>query len=133
MTTPRPPAASDPYVNEQWDDQFDPKPGRRSGPSPGLVMFAIALVGSIVFSIYVITVRDASQIPLMASGSVVLAIVFIALAIYCARATWHAGLERRDGRAIAIGLAGGIAAMIGALFAAAAIILFLLATSTKPA
>ncbi len=94
-------------------------------------MLAIALVGSVAFAFYVITVRDASQIPLMASGAVVLAIVFIALAIYSMRAAWLAGVERRDGRAIAIGLSGGIAALIGTLAAAGAIILFLLATSPR--
>lgn len=94
-------------------------------------MLVIALIGSVVFAVYVITVRDASQIPLMASGAVVLAIVFIALAAYSLRATWRAGLERRDGRAIAIGLTGGISAMLGALSIAGAIILFLLATSTR--
>lgn len=94
-------------------------------------MIAIALVGSIAFAIYVVTVRDASQIPLMASGAVVLAIVFIAMAAYSVRAAWQAGLDRRDGRAIAIGFGGGIAALFGTLAAAGAIILFLLATSTR--
>lgn len=94
-------------------------------------MMAIALVGSVTFSLYVITVRDASQIPLMASGAVVLAIVFLALAIYGMRAAWLAGVDRRNGRAIAIGFAGGIAALIGTLAAAGAIILFLLATSPR--
>ena len=42
----------------------------------GLIFLAIAIVGSIVYMVFVISVRDSSQIPLMASGAVVLAIVF---------------------------------------------------------
>jgi hypothetical protein len=61
---------------------------------------------------------------LLASGAVVLAIVFGALAVYSGRATWRAGLDGRDGRAIALGLIGGIAAMVAAGCVAAAIILF---------
>ena len=94
--------------------------------SPGVVFLAIALVGSVVYVAYAVTVRDASQIPLLASGAVVLGIVFVALAGYCLRATWRAGIDGRDGRAIALGVVGGIAAIVAAGCAAGAIILFLL-------
>jgi hypothetical protein len=86
-------------------------------------MLAVALVGSFAYAIYALTNRDAS-IPLLASGAVVLAIVFGALAVYSARSTWRAGLDGRDGRAIALGAVGGIAAMIAAGCVAAAVILF---------
>jgi hypothetical protein len=93
--------------------------------SPGVVILAIALIGSVAYLLFAITVRDSSQIPLLASGGVVLGIVFVALAAYCARATWRAGLDGRDGRAIGLGIAGGIAAIIGAACIAGAVILFL--------
>jgi FtsH-binding integral membrane protein len=95
--------------------------GRRL--SPGAIMLAIALVGSLAYALYALTNRDAS-IPLLASGAVVLGIVFGALAAYCLRSLWQAGLDGRDGRAIALGVVGGIAAMVAAGCAAAAIILF---------
>ena len=60
------------------------------------------------------TVRDASQIPLLAAGSAVLGIVFIALAVYALRSTWRAGIAGRSGRALVLGVGGGIAAIIGA-------------------
>lgn len=101
------------------------RPGRRR-ISPGVVFLAIALIGSVVFTVYAVTVRDASQIPLLAAGSVVLGIAFIALAAYSLRATWRAGIDARNGRALALGIGGGIAAMIGAGCIAGAIILFLL-------
>ena len=86
-------------------------------------MLAIALVGSLAYAAYALANRDAS-IPLLASGAVVLGIVFGALSVYCLRAVWRAGLDGRDGRAIALGILGGIAAMVAAGCAAAAIILF---------
>ena len=57
----------------------------------------------------------------------VLGIVFGALAVYCLRAVWRAGIDGRDGRAIALGIVGGIAAIVAAGCLAGAIILFLLA------
>ncbi len=98
--------------------------GRRI--SPGVVLLGVALIGSVVFLAYTITVRDASQIPLFASGAVVLGLVFGALAIYSLRATWRAGIAERNGRAVALGLLGGVAAMISAGCFALAIVMFML-------
>jgi hypothetical protein len=86
-------------------------------------MLGIALIGSLAYALYALTSRDAS-IPLLASGLVVLAIAFGALAVYCGRATWRAGLDRRDGRAIALGVTGGFAALAAFGCVAFAIILF---------
>ena len=94
--------------------------------TPGVAILAIALVGSALFALYTITVRDASQIPLLASGAVALGMVFIALAGYCVRATWQAGVDGRNGRALGLAVAGGVAAIIGSGCLAGAIILFML-------
>lgn len=91
-----------------------------------MAILAIALVGSALFALYTITVRDASQIPLLASGAVALGMVFIALAGYCVRATWQAGVDGRNGRALGLAVAGGVAAIIGSGCLAGAIILFML-------
>ena len=99
---------------------------RRRRITPGVVFLAVALIGSVVFTLYAITVRDASQIPLLAAGGVVLGIVFLALAGYTLRATWRAGIAARNGRALTLGCGGGIAAIIGAGCIAGAIILFML-------
>ncbi len=86
----------------------------RRGISPGLVFLAVALIGSVLFALYAVTVRDASQIPLLAAGSAVLGIVFIALAIYALRSIWRAGIAGRGGQALVLGVGGGIAVIIGA-------------------
>lgn len=104
-----------------------PAPGPRI--TPGVVFLAVAVVGSVAYLAYAITVRDASQIPLLASGAVVLGLAFAALALYSLRATWRAGQEGRGGRALLIGLIGGGAAMATAGCFAAALILFQLAAA----
>ncbi len=94
--------------------------------TPGIVFLAVALIGSVVFAIYAVTVRDPSQIPLLAAGSAAVGIAFIALAVYALRATWRAGVEGRTGRAFGVAIGGGIAAIIGAVCIAGAVIGFLL-------
>lgn len=116
-----------------------PAPARRKGSapvrsaggrriSPGVVFLVVAVVGSIAYMAYTVTVRDTSQIPLLASGAVVLAVVFLALAAYCLRSTWRAGTDGRGGRALVVALVGGGAAIAAAGFAAGAIILFQVAS-----
>jgi hypothetical protein len=92
------------------------------------VFLAIALVGSIAYVLFAITVRDTSQIPLLASGAVILAIAFGALALYCLRSTWRAGVRGRSGQAFGVALVGGLAAIASAIAASGAIILFMLSS-----
>ena len=75
-----------------------------------MLFLAIAMIGAIGFALYVVTVRDASQIPLLAAGAAVLGIVFLALAAYMLRSTWKAGVAARNGRRCCSGIGGGIAA-----------------------
>ncbi len=63
---------------------------------------------------------------MLASGAVVLGLVFGALAAYSLRSTWRAGIAERNGRAVALGLVGGVAAMVSAGCFALAIIGFML-------
>lgn len=104
-----------------------PAPGGGRRVSPGVVFLAVALIGSVAYLLYAITVRDASQIPLLASGAVVLAIAFAALTVYCFGATLRAGREGRGGHALLVGVIGGLAAMATAGCLAGALILFQLA------
>ncbi len=88
-------------------------------------VLAIALAGSLAYLAYALTVRDTSQIPMLASGAAVLGIVFVALAVAGAWNTYQAGVEGRSGRAFGLALGGGIAAMIGFVCFAFAIVLAL--------
>ena len=97
--------------------------------TPTSVVFVIALIGSIVYLFYAITVRDASQIPLLASGAAVLGLVFGAFSILGLVSTWRSSVHGRDGRAFGHALVGGISFLVAAGCFAAAIILGILARS----
>jgi hypothetical protein len=95
-----------------------PKPsGAHIGPiavTPTGLLLLIALVGSVVYLLYAVTVREADQIPLLVAGLVVLGIVFAAIAVVGLRATWRSSVGGRDGRAFAHALVGGFACLAAA-------------------
>src|SRR4029079_1724121 len=87
------------------------------------VLIAIALVGSLAYLAYTLTVRDTSQIPLLASGAVVLGLVFGAIAVVGARATWRSSVRGRDARAFGHAIIGGMASLVAAACFAGAFIM----------
>ena len=90
------------------------------------VILLLAVVGSIGYLAYAITVRDATQIPMLASGAAVLGIVFGALAIAGAAETVRAARADRPGRSVAAAIFGGIAGIVAFGCLAAAVVLSLL-------
>lgn len=109
-------------------------PGSRSrqgphvGPlriTPIRVVIALALIGSLAYLAFALTVRDTTQIPMLASGAAVLGVVFVALAISGALAAYRYGLDGAGGKAFGVAVVGGIAAMIAAGCFAAAVVLAL--------
>ena len=127
--------------NESVDDRWQVGPNsgdrsrRSSGPrigpiriTPTRVVLAIALVGSVAFLAYALTVRESTQIPLLASGAAVLGIVFTALALAGLIATYRAAREGASGRAFGLAVLGGIAALIAFGCVAGAIIMALVVT-----
>ena len=100
--------------------------GPHVGPlrlTPTRVFVVIALVGSIGYLVYSITVRDTNQIPLLASGAAILGIVFAALAVMGAWRAYRAGSDGSGGRAVLAAIAGGLAALVAfGAFATAAVL-----------
>jgi hypothetical protein len=130
MTDRRPPAARRMGIDRRYEDSFGSDQGEPADAgrsiSPTAVLIVVALVGSVAFLVYTFTVRDASQIPLLAAGAVVLGLVFTAIAVFGARAIWRSSIEGRDARAFGHAIVGGFAALAAAACFAAAVILFLL-------
>jgi hypothetical protein len=94
--------------------------------TPARVTLAVALVGGLAFLAYSIIVRDQLQVPLMASGFAIIALVLAAMAAMSVAVVVRAGRDGRDGRAVLTALVGGLLA-IGAFMAfAAAVIMFLI-------
>jgi hypothetical protein len=105
-----------------------PRNGPHLGPvrlTPTRLTLGVALLGSILYVVYAVTVRDASQIPMLASGAAVLGLVFGALAISGGVATYRAGTEGEGRQAFVLAILGGFAAVIAAGCLAAALILAL--------
>jgi hypothetical protein len=100
--------------------------GLHLGPvkvTPTRVMLFVAIVGSIAYLVYALTVRDATQIPMLASGAAVLGIVFAALAIAGAVETVRSARDDRPGRSVVAAVLGGLAGLVAfGCFAAAAIL-----------
>ena len=127
-------------VRTTYDDRWDEPPRRASaarrgvflGPvrlTPVRVVLVLALIGTLAYLAYALTVRESSQIPMLASGAAVLGLVFLGLAVAGGQGTLVAGREGRNRDAIAMALGGGIAAMIGFGAIAGAIVLAMVWTS----
>jgi hypothetical protein len=118
-------------AEDRWVASRREPPGRerdeRRGPiTPMRVVAVVALLGSLAYVAYaVLLVRDTSAIPMLASGAVVLGIVFIALAAMGGRGMLAAGRDGRNRDAFALAIGGGIAAMIGFGCFAGAVVLAL--------
>lgn len=114
------------HVTRRGPDGAAVREGLYLGPvkiTPTRVMLFVAIVGSIAYLVYALTVRDATQIPMLASGAAVLGIVFAALAIAGAVETVRAARADRPGRSVAAAIVGGLAGLVAfGCFAAAAIL-----------
>jgi len=108
----------------------DDREGRSSGSplriTPVRLVVFVALIGSLAYLAFALTVRDASQIPMLASGAIVLGIVFLALAAFGFVATRRAGWDGRTGQAFALAFFGGGAAIVGFVAIAMGIVLAML-------
>lgn len=90
------------------------------------VILFLAVVGSVGYLAYALTVRDATQIPMLASGAAVLGIVFAAVALAGAIETVRAARTDRPGRSVVAAIFGGVAGIVACgCFAAAAVLALL--------
>jgi hypothetical protein len=90
------------------------------------IVLLVAVAGSVGYLVYALTVRDATQIPMLASGAAVLGIVFAALALAGAVETVRAARADRPGRSVAAAIFGGVAGIVACgCFAAAAVLALL--------
>ena len=124
---------------ERWRSSGTPTRGR-SGPhlgpiriTPARVFLVVALLGGLGFLAYSIFVRDALQVPLMASGFAVVGIVLGIAAFMSISAVVTAGREGRDGAAFFTALFGGFLAVASLMCLAAAVIMSMIWSGTGTA
>ncbi len=103
------------------------------GISPLRVTLFIALLGGLGFLAYAVFVRDALQVPLMASGFAVIGLVFAAMAVLAVLSVVRWGREGRDGMAVMTALFGGLIAVASLMSLAAAVIMSLIWSGTRGA
>ena len=85
-----------------------------------------ATLVSVLVVLYGLTVRDASQLPVLTAGGAISGIVFAVLAGVGAWTAYHESAAGRSGRAFGYAFLGGIAALSSAAAFAGAVILGLL-------
>jgi hypothetical protein len=91
--------------------------------TPTRTFLAVAMLGSLLYLVYAVSVRDASQIPALAAGALVLGLVFGMLATVGGIETYRAARARHPGRSLVMAVLGGVAGLVSlGCFAAAAIL-----------
>ena len=90
------------------------------------MFLVIALLGGLGFLAYPCFVRDALQVPLMATGFAVIGLVFAAMAVLAVGSVVRAGRAGRDGTAVMTALFGGLLAFASLMFLAGAVIMSLI-------
>jgi hypothetical protein len=91
-----------------------PRRGRYLGPipiTPVSVVVGLAMIGSILFIVWVVAAIDEDQIPLLASGFAVLGASFVAVAVGTLVGMWRAAARARTGRAVGLAIVGGLAGL----------------------
>ena len=117
------------HVSRRNPDGTRAREGAHIGPvriTATRIILLVAVVGSVGYLAYALTVRDATQIPMLASGAAVLGIVFAALALAGAIETVRAARDDRPGRSVVAAIFGGVAGIVAfACFAASAVLALL--------
>ena len=84
--------------------------GGRRISIPGIVL-ALAILGSLAFIGSVVLRVEDNQIPLMATGFVVLGTSLALAALWCVVGIWRAASRARGGRAFVLAIVGGLAGL----------------------
>jgi hypothetical protein len=117
------------HVSRRNPDGTRARAGVHLGPvriTATRVILLVAVLGSVGYFVYALTVRDATQIPMLASGAAVLGIVFAAVALAGAIETVRAARDDRPGRSVVAAVFGGVAGIVAFGCLAAAAVLALL-------
>ncbi|HJW22481.1 MAG TPA: hypothetical protein VJ506_08650 [Candidatus Limnocylindrales bacterium] len=77
--------------------------------TPFRLVLGLAFVGSAAFIAYaIVVVRDASQIPMLSAGFLVLGVATAAIALAAVIELWRAAATGRSGRALGLAILGGV-------------------------
>ena len=91
----------------------------------------VALLLGLAFLAYSVLVRDALQVPLMATGFAIVGVVSAAVSVLAVMEVIQAGRDGRDRTAVLASLFGGLVAVGALLSLAVAVIMGLIWSGTK--
>jgi hypothetical protein len=95
--------------------------------TPIRLVIAVAFLGSAGFIGYaILRVRDTTQIPMLSSGFAILGLALAAMALGALIQLWRAASDGRSGRALLLGIGGGLVGFAAIGSFAAAVLLALL-------
>lgn len=117
-----------------WDRQPEPLAGPHLGRfriTPARASLGVALLLGLAFLAYSVLVRDALQVPLMATGFAICGLVFAAVSVMAVAEVVEAGRDGRDRTAVLAALFGGMIAVASLLSFAVAVIMGLIWSGTK--
>src|SRR2546423_13602805 len=101
--------------------------------TPIRLVIAIAILGSAGFIAYaILRVRDTTQTPMLSSGFAVLGLALAALALGALIQLWRAASDGSNGRALFLGIGGGVVGLAAIGSFTAAVVLALLWKSARP-
>jgi len=103
-----------------------PAQRRRPAVTPARAFIAIGLAVGLACIVWALVQWADSSVPLLATGMLVLGVVFVALAIGGAIETYRSAADGESGRALATALLGGLAAVVAFGCLAVATVLTLL-------
>jgi len=98
---------------------------RRALVTPGRVVVALPIVGSLGILLYGLVRRDSAQIPILAAGLIILGLTLVGAGFWSALAAYRDARLGRSGSAFAGALIGGLCVLAGSGALASAIVLAL--------
>ena len=99
---------------------------RRLRLTPVVAVVALAMVGSMGLLLYGLVRRDSAQIPILASGLVILGLAFLGAGSWAAMAAYRDARHGRSGWAFVGAIFGGLCVLAGSGALASAVVLSLI-------
>jgi hypothetical protein len=76
-----------------------------------VMVFAVALLGSVAYILWVVRAVEDKQIELLSYGFGALGLTFAAIAVACVFGMWRAASRAEGGRSFGLALVGGLAGL----------------------